>query len=93
MTNGKSRPIAVVTQGKGSPVAILNRNKPVFYAVPTQVYEDPMDALKYFLQKVHFFHIYLNCHRFFCYIYTNLDRQIPWKKGRLDEPYEYKQLD
>jgi len=35
----KKNPMSVVEQGDGSPVAILNRNKPVFYAVPANVYE------------------------------------------------------
>ncbi len=30
----KKNPMAVVEQGEGFPVAILNRNEPVFYAVP-----------------------------------------------------------
>jgi antitoxin StbD len=38
--------MSVVEQGDGSPVAILNRNKPVFYAVPANVYESMMDAIE-----------------------------------------------
>lgn len=33
-------------QGEGSPVAILNRNEPVFYAVPASAYEELMDKLE-----------------------------------------------
>ena len=33
-------------QGCGAPVAILNRNEPVFYAVPADVYEMLIDKLE-----------------------------------------------
>ena len=42
----KKNPMSVIEQGDGSPVAILNRNKPVFYAVPANVYENMMDAIE-----------------------------------------------
>jgi len=42
----KKNPMSVVEQGDGSPVAILNRNKPVFYAVPANVYESMMDVIE-----------------------------------------------
>lgn len=42
----KKNPMAVVSQGEGSPVAILNRNEPVFYAVPAKAYEALMDKLE-----------------------------------------------
>jgi len=42
----KKNPMAVVEQGDGGPVAILNRNQPVFYAVPAQAYELLMDKLE-----------------------------------------------
>lgn len=42
----KKNPMAVVEQGEGFPVAILNRNEPVFYAVPAQAYELLMDKLE-----------------------------------------------
>ena len=42
----KKNPMSVVEQGDGSPVAILNRNKPVFYAVPANVYEDMLDTIE-----------------------------------------------
>ena len=38
--------MAVVAQGEGAPVAILNRNKPAFYAVPADVYEEIIDVLE-----------------------------------------------
>ena len=41
----KKNPMSVVEQGDGSPVAILNRNKPVFYAVPANLYENMMDII------------------------------------------------
>ncbi len=42
----KKNPMAVVQQGDGAPVAILNRNEPVFYAVPAEAYELLMDKLE-----------------------------------------------
>lgn len=42
----KKNPMAVIAQGEGSPVAILNRNEPVFYAVPARAYEELMDKLE-----------------------------------------------
>ena len=42
----KKNPMAVVEQGDGAPVAILNRNQPVFYAVPAAAYELLMDKLE-----------------------------------------------
>ena len=42
----KKNPMAVVKQGEGFPVAILNRNEPVFYAVPAKAYEILMDKLE-----------------------------------------------
>lgn len=41
----KKNPMAVVEQGDGLPVAILNRNSPVFYAVPAEAFELLMDKL------------------------------------------------
>lgn len=42
----KKNPMAIVEQGEGFPVAILNRNEPVFYAVPARAYEALMDKLE-----------------------------------------------
>ena len=42
----KKNPMSVVAQGEGSPVAILNRNEPVFYAVPASAYEELMNKLE-----------------------------------------------
>lgn len=42
----KKNPMSVMRQGEGSPVAILNRNEPVFYAVPAEAYEILMDKLE-----------------------------------------------
>ena len=36
----KKNPMAVVREGGGGPVAILNRNEPVFYAVPAKTFEN-----------------------------------------------------
>lgn len=41
----KKNPMAVIKQGEGFPVAILNRNAPVFYAVPAAAYEALLDKL------------------------------------------------
>ena len=42
----KKNPMSVIEQGEGAPVAILNRNEPVFYAVPAAAYEALMDKLE-----------------------------------------------
>ena len=42
----KKNPMSVVAQGHGAPVAILNRNEPVFYAVPAEAFEALMDKLE-----------------------------------------------
>jgi len=42
----KKTPMAVVQQGDGAPVAILNRNEPVFYAIPAKAFELLMDKLE-----------------------------------------------
>ncbi len=42
----KKNPMAVVARGEGAPVAILNRNEPVFYAVPAEAFEVLIDKLE-----------------------------------------------
>ncbi len=42
----KKNPMAVLRQGDGAPVAILNRNEPVFYAIPAKAFEVLMDKLE-----------------------------------------------
>jgi antitoxin StbD len=42
----KKNPMATVAAGEGSPVAILNRNAPVFYCVPSKVYEARLERLE-----------------------------------------------
>jgi antitoxin StbD len=42
----KKNPMSVIKQGEGAPVAVLNRNQPVFYAVPAAAYEELMDKLE-----------------------------------------------
>ncbi len=32
----KKNPMSVIEQDEGLPIAILNRNKPVFYAIPAE---------------------------------------------------------
>ncbi|RAX14335.1 type II toxin-antitoxin system Phd/YefM family antitoxin [Photorhabdus bodei] len=41
----KKNPMATVSAGAGYPVAILNRNQPVFYCIPAELYEQILDAL------------------------------------------------
>lgn len=42
----KKNPMAVVREGGGGPVAILNRNEPVFYAIPAKAFEDICEILE-----------------------------------------------
>jgi antitoxin StbD len=41
----KKNPMDVIAQGAGAPIAILNRNEPVFYAVPAAAYEAMLERL------------------------------------------------
>ncbi|WP_422412287.1 MULTISPECIES: type II toxin-antitoxin system Phd/YefM family antitoxin [unclassified Endozoicomonas] len=41
----KKNPMAILKEANGETVAILNRNQPVFYAVPAHLYEAMLDAL------------------------------------------------
>ncbi|QCJ69077.1 antitoxin [Providencia heimbachae] len=42
----KKNPMATVDSGEGFPVAILNRNKPAFYCVPADVYENLLEQIE-----------------------------------------------
>lgn len=42
----KKNPLAVIDNSKGKPVAILNRNQPVFYAVPASTWEDLLEEIE-----------------------------------------------
>lgn len=42
----KKNPMSVIEQGEGFPVAILNRNEPVFYAIPARAYEELMEKIE-----------------------------------------------
>ncbi len=42
----KKNPMEVLKEGEGAPVAILDRNRPVFYAVPAPVYEQLLEQLE-----------------------------------------------
>ena len=42
----KKNPMAVIEHAEGSPVAILNRNRPVFYAVPAAAWEAMLDKIE-----------------------------------------------
>jgi len=35
-----------VKEAEGQPIAILNRNEPIFYCVPTKMFEAMMDVLE-----------------------------------------------
>jgi antitoxin StbD len=41
----KSNPMATVQSANGRPLAILNRNQPVFYCIPANLYEAMMEML------------------------------------------------
>ena len=42
----KKNPMAIVKHAEGAPVAILNRNRPVFYAVPAAAWEAMINKLE-----------------------------------------------
>lgn len=42
----KKNPMAVIEHAEGAPVAILDRNRPVFYAVPAAAWESLIDKLE-----------------------------------------------
>lgn len=42
----KKNPMAVIEHAGGSPIAILNRNRPVFYAVPAAFWESLLDKME-----------------------------------------------
>ena len=46
ITEFRRNPVGVVAAGQGAPVAILNRNTPVFYCVPLEVYHEMMERLE-----------------------------------------------
>jgi len=46
ITELKKDPMSVMTEGEGGPVAVLNRNQPVFYAVPAALYELMIEQLE-----------------------------------------------
>lgn len=41
----KTNPMATVKGAGGEPLAILNRNQPVFYCVPAELYEIMIDII------------------------------------------------
>ena len=41
----KANPMATFHSAKGEPIAILNRNQPVFYCVPADLYEAMMELI------------------------------------------------
>lgn len=46
ITELKRNPMIVVEEAEGETVAVLNRNKPVFYAVPAEAYEAMLERLE-----------------------------------------------
>ena len=42
----KKNPMAIIQQADGETIAILNRNEPVFYAIPAKAFELLMDKLE-----------------------------------------------
>jgi antitoxin StbD len=46
ITEFKKHPMATVMSGEGESLAIINRKEPVFYCVPTKIYEAMMDVLE-----------------------------------------------
>jgi antitoxin StbD len=41
----KKNPMALVLSGDGAPVAVLNHNRPAFYCIPADAYEQMMDYM------------------------------------------------
>ena len=46
ITDLKKSPVETVQQAHGEALAILNRNKPAFYCVPSDLYEQMLDLLE-----------------------------------------------
>jgi len=46
ITELKRDPMSVITDGQGGPVAVLNRNQPVYYAVPAELFESMLEQLE-----------------------------------------------
>lgn len=46
VTELKKDPMSILHEGLGAAVAILNRNEPVFYAVPAKLYEELLSRLE-----------------------------------------------
>lgn len=46
ITELKRNPMVIVEEARGETVAVLNRNKPVFYAVPAEAYEAMLERLE-----------------------------------------------
>lgn len=46
ITELKRNPMVIVDEAEGEAVAVLNRNKPVFYAVPAATYEAILERLE-----------------------------------------------
>lgn len=45
ITEFKTNPMAAISEAYGQPLAVLNRNKPAFYCIPPEVYEQMMEIL------------------------------------------------
>lgn len=46
ITELKRHPMATVNKAHGAALAILNHNEPVFYCVPSQMYESMVDIIE-----------------------------------------------
>ena len=46
ITKFKINPVKAVNNGNGFPVSVLNRNKPAFYCIPAETYEQLMNKLE-----------------------------------------------
>lgn len=42
----KKNPMAIIKHAEGAPVAVLNRNRPVFYAIPAAAWEAIVSTLE-----------------------------------------------
>ena len=45
ITEFKVNPMVTMNEAEGQAIAVLNRNKPAFYCVPSELYEYMMEAL------------------------------------------------
>ena len=46
MSEFKRNPIKAVSKAEGAPIVVLDRNKPAFYAVPSETFEAMMERIE-----------------------------------------------